>query len=159
MSHLPTLMRQNEELMKLLKDNILPLVSQQQQQQQQQQDQQTNISAEISDLKRIVESHFLNRSNNSDRNDGSNADPNGSKANPTNVSFETITKKYFTQEILEFHFQKITKETCKLIRYVLIVVIYLLPNNIIIIDSSPCFMAKLGWYIKNQSQIVNCLRY
>ena len=106
-------MRQQEEIMKLLKE-----------QQQHHQDLQTYLqhhqdlqSSELADLKRLVESNFLNLENTSNR---SNSDhpyymPIGSKSK---VSFQTITKKYFTLEILEPFFGDITIQTCKMIRYV-----------------------------------------
>ena len=126
MSSLPQLMRQQEEIMKLLKE-----------QQQHNQDLQTNLqhhqdlqSAELSDMKRFMERNLLNLENTSNR---SNSDPYnmpiiGSKSK---VSFQSITKKYFTLEILESLFGDVTTQTCKMIsRYVvfyyyLIVVLFI----------------------------------
>jgi hypothetical protein len=123
MSSLPQLMRQQEEIMKLLKE-----------QQQHHQDLQTYLqhhqdsqSSELADLKRLVESNFLNLENTSNR---SNSDPYympiGSKSK---VSFQTITKKYFTLEILEPFIGDITIQTCKIIRYYVVfyyLIVYLL---------------------------------
>ena len=122
MSSLPQLMRQQEEIMKLLKE-----------QQQHYQDLQTCLqqnqdlqSSEFSDLKRLVESNFLNLENTSNR---SNSDPyNMPIESKSKVSFQTITKKYFTFETLESYFGNITAQTCKMIRYVVFyyLIVYLL---------------------------------
>ena len=123
MSSLPILMRQQEELMNMLKV-----------QQQHHQDLQTSLqhhqdsqSAELSDLKRLVESNFLNLVNFSTNR--SNSDPyNMPIGSKSKVSFQTITKKYFTFEILESFFGDVTTQTCKMIRYVVFyyLIVYLL---------------------------------
>ena len=104
-STLPMLMRNQEEIKQLIKDNM--------QQQQQNQDKQTNINAELNDnLKSLMqrfENHFLNL----ESKNGSNSDPCSKKHDsddPKKVSFQSITKQYFTPKILEFHFGDFTKK-------------------------------------------------
>ena len=88
---------------------------------------QDSQSAELSDLKRLVESNFLNLVNFSTNR--SNSDPyNMPIGSKSKVSFQTITKKYFTFEILESFFGDVTTQTCKMIRYVVFyyLIVYLL---------------------------------
>ena len=132
MSSLPQPMRQQEEIMKLLKE-----------QQQHNQDLQTKLqhhqdlqSAELSDMKRFMERNLLNLENTSNR---SNSDPyNMPIGSKSKVSFQSITKKYFTLEILESFFGDVTTQTCKMIRYVVFyyLIVYLLTAFVVFSHTS-----------------------
>jgi len=109
-SSLPQLMRSQQDLMDMIKENI--------EQQQHNQNVQTTISAELNDLKKLVqrfENHLLSLESNII---GSNSDPRNMPlgGSQSKVNFQSITRKCFTSEKLESYFGDITTKICKLIR-------------------------------------------